>query len=86
MIYGLFHGGYSYACPELDDAEELDSQSHAVRVFRSRVQGRDRRYPGIDDSAVFDLYFGSHPETMRDPYPDVRLSVGPRGGIRAERV
>ena len=86
QVWAMWHGGYSYAVPELSDAEPFDSLAHATRVFAARLANDDRFTPCVDRSSTMHVFTGGHPETYRDPYPDRVLSVGPRGGIRSERV
>lgn len=82
--YGLFHGGHSYAHPELDQAEEFSSIAHARRTMAERASGRDRKFPTVDETAEMHLYAGN-PAEMRDPYPDRVIKRGKRGSWRAER-
>lgn len=82
-VYGLFHGGYSYAHPELNQAEEFASIKHAKQTMADRASGRDRRFPAVDEGAEMHLYKGN-PADMRDPYPDRIIRRGKRGAWRAE--
>ena len=41
-------------------------------------------YPCVDETAEMWIFFG--PPAEQDGYPDRILSVGPRGGVREQRV
>lgn len=84
-IWGLFHGGYSYSAPEVQqDTEEFHSLASAKAVFESRSDGYDSYFPAVDYSASMQL-FKSNPRHSEDPYPDAQFIRGPRGGVRMER-
>jgi hypothetical protein len=80
--YMLWYGGSNYANPELADAEKFPSVAAALHAFRIRAEGRDSYYPCVESSSA--LIYASDPATMRDPYPDLRITMGPRGGVRKE--
>lgn len=84
-VYAMYHGGGSYAAPDVEDAEHFASVAAAKEAMRGRLAGRDRAFPTVDESAIMDVFTGGHPRDYADPYPDLRLSHGPRGGIRQER-
>lgn len=79
MLYAIFYGGHSYAVPT--EPETFPHFKAATDAFRDRVQGHDRFYPCVDSSAVMHLYHFD-PRDDGAAYPDVELSVGPRGGVR----
>lgn len=93
--FGLWHGGPNYGSPWLDtDLEVFDSIDAARQALRSRDSGwldatyadgrtDSTRTPGVEDSSIA-LYFHD-PREDRDPYPDLMLTFGPRGGVKVER-
>lgn len=85
-IYAMYHGGYSYAAPDVEDAEHFASVAAAKEAMRGRLAGRDSGFPTVDESATMHIFLGGHPRDYSDPYPDRVLSHGPRGGIRTERA
>lgn len=97
-VFGLWWGGSSYGQGHLDrDLEEFESVEHAKKVFYSRRYGihpqstfyveRENSpvgFPAVDEDSVMWLYYRD-PRGEHDPYPDVRLTFGPRGGIKSDR-
>lgn len=76
----LWHGGSSYACPRIpEDLERFSSLTRAKEAFWSRQDG-DPYYPCVESSSAF-IYWRD-PTDERDPYPDLELTMGPRGGVR----
>lgn len=84
-VWALFHYGYSYAAPYVDEAEAFDSLAACRDAFAYRLSGRDSYYPCTDESATASVYFAD-PRESHDPYPDRVLTVGPRGGIKENRA
>jgi len=80
--YMLWHGGGSYAIGTIpDDLEAFDTFSAAKEEFRRRGQDSDPYYPCVEDSSAW-IFFA---EPGSDPYPDMVLSFGPRGGVKVAR-
>lgn len=74
----LWFGGVNYAPPTNEDGESFASIAEASRALAARSRNRDGRTPCVESSEMW-LYFGA----SRD-YPDMRLTFGPRGGVRRE--
>lgn len=101
MIYAMWWGGCSYSYGELDrDLEVFTSVQRAGEALQERyasgggytvpmvyADGRSERTltPAVtahDTSMTVYLY---DPRQVVDPYPDIRLTLGPRLGVRRER-
>jgi len=91
-VWMLWHGGSSYAAPDQfqrEDVEPFDSLAQAKDTFASRLH--DRRFPCVsqvppdDGGPTAHLHFAD-PFEDGDPYPDLILTFGPRGGLRCERA
>ena len=75
MIYALWDGGGSYACPNiLTDIEEFPSIEHAKGAFWRRYRGGDRFYPCVDRECQMQIFL-ANPAGDRDPYPDFILQI-----------
>ena len=91
-VYGIFHGGCNYSQTITNrDVEEFRSIKQARDIFESRVDF-DPYYPCVDESAEMLLFFSdprndeTDDESLIDPgYPDMVLSMGPRGGVHILR-
>lgn len=84
-VYALWYGGSSYAAPTLDDLEEFDSCKEARYRFQARYDNNSYGEPDtpcVSDESEMHI-FKSRPGS--DPYPDLILKFGPRGGVRTER-
>lgn len=81
-VFGLWYGGYNYANPELTDAEEFASIQDAVDTFWRRADF-DPEFPCVESPEM--MLYRVNPASIPDPYPDFRLTIGPRGGVRRER-
>lgn len=96
-VYGLFHGGYSYSPPDLYDdletfpsinaaKEALDERYHSdmrIHCTHHYADGHAKRVLHLcDESAELQLFLTD--PRIGDFYPDQRLFIGPRGGIRCE--
>jgi hypothetical protein len=78
---------WRYSQPDIEDAEQFESVAQARAAFERRTSGCDRRYPCTSEDASMLLYFyDPTAEDVRDPYPDRRLYLGPRGGVRMEQT
>ena len=87
-IKALWYGGSSYSCPnpELDakDIESYDSIKDALDMFWRRYNNMvSPATPCVDESTEMHLYLGNE---YTPNGPDRIISIGPRGGIRVERV
>lgn len=89
-VYGLFHGGHSYAMWQCNrDVEEFNSIKEAKDTLYERYHGWNSYYPCIDETATMWLVFDDPrndegPEGFLDIYPDRILTIGKRGGIKVE--
>jgi hypothetical protein len=83
----LFHGGHSYSASSVHDdtPEFFDTLEAAKWAFESRTVGFDRRYPCTDETAEAWL-FAADPRKTGCEYPDRIITLGPRNGVRLERV
>ena len=82
-VWGMWHGGSSYAVGSVDeDTEEFSSLQAAKDALYDREKRFDPYYPCVEDSEM--QVFFSDPRGNSDPYPDRILTIGPRGGVRAE--
>jgi hypothetical protein len=86
IVYMEWFGGPSYAPPTQDDRERFESIKDAKEAFWRRSD-YEPGFPCVEDSEAL-LYFagrkGDNDETGGE-YPDRRLTIGPRGGVRIER-
>lgn len=87
MVYMLWYGGGSYAFPQAEDADRLPSIAAAVRLFEDRLHNRVMpATPCVDERAEAWLFLNRDPvDSDGDLYPDQRIVIGPRGGIRVDR-
>ncbi|MFC0861685.1 hypothetical protein ACFHYQ_05170 [Sphaerimonospora cavernae] len=94
--FGLWHGGSGYGPPEPDDLEEFSSLAEARSKLLDRYHyGHWQRsrfaFTGREVAEVLTPCVGDDCEIMlygsRDglDYPDRRIFLGPRGGVRVER-
>ena len=81
-VYALWYGGPSYGAPEIVDREEFKSLASARRAYESRAEF-DPYYPCVEESEM--QIFKSDPAKSTDPYPDLVLTMGPRGGVRVSK-
>lgn len=83
QCWTVIHGGYNYSAPSWhDDAEHHDSLYLAETTFWRWTETPLNMADETTEMFVF-LY---DPSKVIDPYPDFRIYLGPRGGIRRERV
>ncbi|MFD1935114.1 hypothetical protein ACFSKW_26930 [Nonomuraea mangrovi] len=95
MWFGLWYGGNGYSTPELSDLEEFPSLADAGAKLiarhrdgywrRSRFAFVDRDPADVLTPCVGDdceIWIYRSRESL--DYPDRRLWLGPRGGIRSE--
>jgi hypothetical protein len=95
-VWALWWGGPGYSVPDVTlDMERFDSIGAARAEFWQRYLGactqRDANgrmvwhgdSPNVTAEATMDLFYYD-PRAQADPYPDRRISFGPRGGIRTE--
>jgi hypothetical protein len=83
-VWATWWGGQSYAVPYIEEAELFDSvQATRAEMWR-RYFNRDGSTPCVDGDEMHVYY--ADPRESSDPYPDLVLSRGPRGGIKMERV
>lgn len=101
MIYALWWGGCSYSHGDMDTDLEvftsvtaagtaLQDRYHSNGVWRQTFRYADGRtesslLPSVDAlTTQMDVYLYD-PRAVVAPYPDVRLTLGPRLGVRRER-
>ena len=82
-VYALWYGGSNYAAPEIKDREEFRSLQAAKDALWRRADF-DPFYPCVDDEACEMQVYRTDPAELADPYPDLIIKLGPRGGIRVE--
>jgi hypothetical protein len=83
-VWALWHGGYSYAHPNvIDDLESFDSLADAKIAFEQRYRNWGGDTPVVDESATMMIF---HEEPGDDPYPDKIITVSRRGTAKVERV
>lgn len=85
----LWHGGSSYAAPEIPrDLEHFDSLRAARDAFWRYGDQDPYRPCVIEDTPEMGgaegWIFLYDPSEVADPYPDRILNYGPRGGVRLE--
>lgn len=84
----LWHGGASYAEPEVDDAEEFDSLQELCDAFERRTWSSETYYPCVSDDQPEEggpvgwVFLSDPREHAGDLYPDRLINFGPRGGVR----
>lgn len=101
MIYVMWWGGCSYSYGDMDrDLETFPSVQRAGEALRDRydsngcrtvpfvyADGRTDRtlLPAVTaGDTSMDVYLYD-PREVADPYPSLRLTLGPRLGVRRER-
>lgn len=82
----FWFGGSSYACPSDSDGEPFASISEAVSEFRRRFEGHDSMYPCVDENCNAWIVIGNPNEATMENGPDLVLEIGPRGGVRINRL
>lgn len=99
-VYAMWYGGYSYSYGEIpEDLEVFPSIRAAGEALRARYESNGWRtapvhyadgrqaltlFPAVDTTCSMDIY-RYDPRTAHEPYPDLRLTLGPRLGIRKEK-
>jgi hypothetical protein len=91
IVWGVFNGGANYSpgsVHELRDIEEFPTMRAAGVALWRRVRGWEGDFPNVDADASLHLWFACPNDGAGDvqEYPDRVVTVGPRGGIRVERV
>lgn len=81
-VWGLWHGGSSYAVPTDKDIEYFASMEDARNALLYRENGGDPYHPTVEDSALW--LFRKKPKRATDMYPDMVMTLGPRGGVKVE--
>ena len=83
--YAQFLGGSNYSYPQPDEYEEFDSLRDVCDALWRRADF-DPQHPCVESPEF--LVFGGTPDGIYpcDACPDYRVYVGPRGGIRKERL
>lgn len=76
----MWHGGPSYACPSVEDAEEFSTLDAAREEFKRRERGCNPRCPCVEDSSAH-VFFTDPSDCAQDPYPDRVFGIGPKGGF-----
>ncbi len=91
-VWTVFNGGVNYSpgSPhELRDIEEFESLRAAGEEFYIRVRGFHPEFGNVDrETASMHVWLACPNDGQGDvqEYPDRVITVGPRDGIRAERV
>lgn len=86
MIVYMEWNASSYAVAGPDDRERMSSIKEAKETFWRRADF-DPRFPCVEDSEAYLYIPDSKHENGAEggDYPDYRLYMGPRGGVRMER-
>jgi hypothetical protein len=82
----FWYGGSSYAMFDVHDpkdAETFSSLKAAKDSFAARAGGSDSYFPCVENSEAW-IFYGAN--VIGQEYPDLLLSLGPRGGVRVERA
>ena len=95
-MFGIWYGGSNYSFGTIESDLEVFSSKRAAQMeiqsrrfngafLRQHFKYADGRVvstltPTVDDSTELHLY-KSDPRDAVDPYPDVILAIGPRGGV-----
>jgi hypothetical protein len=88
----------SVVCDPSADLERFDSLCAAREAFAERYTAgwspvrfdyvnrspETSAVPCVSEQCEMLIYFADPRDTIGDPYPDRRLSLGPRGGVVAE--
>ena len=96
-VFALWYGGYNYSHGYISDhLEEFPSLSAAKEAFRERfytnsfmphtfryVSGHEELAAPNTDASCSMTIWRYDPRGVMDPYPDVMLTIGPRGGVQA---
>lgn len=78
--WAVFYGGGSYSAPSATEAEEFDSLKAVKNCYYWPLHDEDSYYPCVDESA--EVYVWNRcPHEEADPYPDLIIKAGPRGGL-----
>jgi len=83
-VWTQWYGGSSYAAPRHGEYEEFSSVATAKWIFESRFS--DRRFPCVSEEDAEMFVWVSDPTDAVDAYPDFSFTLGPRGGIRRNRL
>ena len=81
--WAVFYGGGTYRVPEATDAEEFDSLKAVKNCYYWPLHDGDSYYPCVDEDAEV-LVWNRCPHEEADPYPDLIIKAGPRGGLIVE--
>jgi hypothetical protein len=83
--YAQFHA-FGYAPPMPDDYEEFDSISAVKKALQNRYDF-NLQFPCVESDAYFMVWLGRPKGDFPcDCYPDRKVFIGPRDGIRSERT
>jgi hypothetical protein len=83
-VYAAWNGGPNYSPAGADDASPYPSLSAVREEMQSRADNRYGMTPCVTDDEM--TVWRYDPRGVVDPYPDLLLTRGPRGGIRQERA
>jgi hypothetical protein len=84
-VWILWHGGARYSPGYVDDdAEPFPSLAAARDEIQARYFNRDGRTPCVEGDSAH-VWFRD-PRGERDPYPDLVMERGPRGGLQTSRA
>lgn len=78
IVWALWHGGHSYASPDMSHLETFESQTAAVEACRDRYDNVDGRTPAVDESSGMTVWLAD-PSDSDDPYPDRLIVRSDRG-------
>lgn len=81
-VWAAWHGGPSYAPTPWEESEEFSSVQAVRDAMQDRYINLDGRTPCVEEDAMY-VFRGDPRESGGDPYPDLILTRGPRGGIQS---
>ena len=82
QCWTVINGGYNYSPAAWTDAEPCDSLKAAEDAF---WRWTDEPRNMADESTEM-FVFLYEPDESGDNYPDFRIYLGPKGGVRRERA
>lgn len=82
----LWHGGYSYSCPDSADLEPATSWRDVYDILNGRRDNRDGSTPCVEADSAWVFYGPDKPQDTGDLYPDWIIERGPHGGLVRQRA
>jgi hypothetical protein len=79
--WAVFYGGSSYSAPYARDAKEFHSLKAVKNRYYWALHDEDREFPAVNTERAMVVVWNRCPHEEFDPYPDLVITVGPRGGL-----